>query len=85
MRMPIGFLIRRWWWRKWHPAVRIGWLAARSNVGPSGTRAIVGYGLIAVGLLLRSRRSQRIHLAQVAPGETIGIRVIPSGSPAATG
>lgn len=80
MRVPVGFLVRRWWWRKWHPAVRVGWTVSRHNTSGSQTQAIVGVALIGIGLILRSRRSHLLYSASVDPGTTIAIRNATGGS-----
>lgn len=81
MRISLAFLIRRWWWRKWHPAVRIGWLVTRMNTSGSRAQTLLGVMLIAAGLLQRSRRTRKVYSADLRPGREIRVRLaIPQGS-----
>ena len=73
---PIRFVVRRWWWRKWNPAVRVGWMITRS--GPGGqVQTMAGLGLIAIGLILRSQRSRHLYTAKIDVGRAIAIRTEP--------
>lgn len=77
MRYPARFLVRRWWWSKWHPAVRIGWIVTRDNKAGSPTRTLVGVGLIATGLVLRSRRRHRLYSTVIDPARSVAISNVP--------
>ncbi len=74
MRYPVGFLVRRWGWAKWHPAVRIGWMVTRHNRSGSTAQTALGVGMIGVGLVLRSRRSLHLYSTTVDAGRTVAIR-----------
>jgi len=76
VRYPVGFLIRRWWWRKWHPAVRIGWVLTRYNTSGSATQTSLGIGLVLAGLILRSRRSLRLYSTTLDAGGELRLKVI---------
>ncbi len=74
MKTPVGYIVRRWWWAKWHPAVRVGWMVTRRNTSGSPAQAAIGFGLIGVGLILRSRRSLHLYSTTVDAGQTVAIR-----------
>lgn len=74
MRYPVGFLARRWWWAKWHPAVRLGWIVTRGNRSGSPTQTAMGLGLIALGVILRSRRSLHLYSTTIDAGRTVAVR-----------
>jgi hypothetical protein len=58
VRHPATFILRRIWWRRFHPLVRMGWLTATSGRSRTVTQTAIGAGMMGVGLYLR--RSQRI-------------------------
>lgn len=77
MRYPVRFLVRRWWWAKWHPAVRVGWIVTRNNGSGSQTQTIIGLGLIAAGLVLRSKRRQHLYTTKVDTARSVAITNVP--------
>ena len=74
-----GYAVRRWWWAKWHPFVRAGWTATRTNAAGSNAQTYLGMGLIAAGLILRSRKTVRLYSTIVPAGEGVRIRVVRNG------
>lgn len=74
-----GYAVRRWWWAKWHPFVRAGWIVTRTNPAGSNTQSYLGLGLIAAGLILRSRKPLRLYSANVPAGQEVRIRVVRNG------
>ena len=80
-----GYAVRRWWWAKWHPFVRAGWTVTRTNSAGSNAQSYLGIGLIAAGLILRSRRPHRLYSATVPAGEEIRIKVVRNGRTIGTG
>jgi hypothetical protein len=81
----VGYAVRRWWWAKWHPFVRTGWMVTRTNPGGSNAQSYLGIGLIAAGLILRSRKSLKLYSATVPADQEIRIRVVRNGRTIGTG
>ncbi|MGI9529199.1 MAG: hypothetical protein ACR2NG_05760 [Acidimicrobiia bacterium] len=79
----LTFAIRRWWWRKWHPLVRVGWIVSQRSVTGLGTA--VGVGLIGFGLMARSRKTLHLYNTTIPAGEEITIRVVQNGRTIASG
>jgi hypothetical protein len=73
----IYFTLKRWWWRKWSPFVRVGWLVS-SNARTGMGRAL-GLGLIVAALILKARPAQKLYSAKIPEGESIAIRVVQRG------
>jgi len=73
----IYFTLKRWWWRKWSPFVRVGWLVS-SNANTVMGRAL-GLGLIVAALVLKPRPAQKLYSARIPEGESIAIRVVQNG------
>ena len=72
-----SFTVKRWWWRKWPPMVRVGWMVsrnARTNVGTA-----VGVGMIATALVFKQRRPVRLSSTTIPEGEFVYIRVVQNG------
>lgn len=79
----LKWTVKAWWWKKWHPLVRIGWLVSRrwtSGFGPA-----VGVGLIGAGLVFRSRKTIHLFNATIPAGEEVTIRVVRNGRTVGTG
>lgn len=79
----LGGVISRWVFRRFHPSVRVGWLAANAGLQKRDyPRAGYGLGLIAFGLLIgRSRR--RIYKTSIDTDEGVTIRVLRGRKPIA--
>jgi hypothetical protein len=74
----LSYTLRRSWWRRFHPLVRVGWHTATMGTSRPTTQTALGIGMMAAGIILR--RSQRarmkpIYVDTVHPGETTRIRV----------
>ena len=68
--------MRRWWWRRFHPFVRIGWIAATAGKRRPMTQTAIGLGLMGAGMFLRRSSAQKpIYTHVVDPGQTVRIRV----------
>lgn len=80
----IGLLFRAWWWRKLHPTVRIGWVAARSAPGSSDLHIVILGGLAAFWWLGRARRRSLLYSAAIPRGEEVAVRVVQRGAVAAS-
>lgn len=74
---------KRWWWGKWHPLVRIGWMVSQRSVTGAGTA--VGVGLIGAGLLFRSRKTLHLYNTTIPAGGEVTIRVVQNGRTIGTG
>ncbi len=84
MSVPVSYTLRRMWWRRFHPLVRIGWYAATAGATRPASQTAVGVGLMAAGMLLRrSQKSRRspVYVHNVSPGEATRIRVYRGTSP----
>ncbi len=70
------FLIRRRWWKRVHPLVRIGWITATAGKRRPVTQTAIGIGLMGAGVMLRhTRRNEPIYTHTIDPGQTVRIRV----------
>ncbi len=70
------FLVRRWWWKRFHPLVRIGWTAATAGRRRPVSQTAIGLGLMGAGVMLRRSKSNApIYTHVVDPGQTVRIRV----------
>ncbi len=71
--------LRRLWWGRFHPLVRVGWTIALAGRREHRSQAqkVFGIGLMATGFALRrrSRRFRPVYTHVVEPGQTVGIRV----------
>lgn len=81
----IIYTIRRWWWSKWHPFVRVGWTATRANTSGSPVQAYFGIGMIVAGLILRSRKALHLYSGTIPAGEEVRIKVVQNGRTIGTG
>lgn len=77
--IAFNYTVKRWWWRKWPPLVRVGWLVSRNAKTSVGTA--MGLGLIAAALAFRPRKAVKIYNAKVPDGEMIAVRVLQNGRP----
>ncbi|MEN8113579.1 MAG: hypothetical protein ABFS21_04250 [Actinomycetota bacterium] len=77
-----GYIVSRWWWRRFHPVVRSGWMtteaALRTRDYPK-----MGYGLALVGFgLLRGRKKARlIYRTSLDVGQGATVRVMQGRKP----
>lgn len=79
----LKYATKRWWWKKWSPLVRVGWMVSQRSATGLGTA--VGVGLIGFGLMSRSRKTLHIYKAAIPAGEQITIRVVQNGRTIASG
>ena len=78
MNQQSVYALRRAWWKRFHPMVRIGWYAATTGKSRPAAQTAIGIGMIAAGVLLqRSHKARRrpVYVQTVSPGETTRIRV----------
>ena len=75
----LRYTVKRWWWSKWHPIVRVGWVVTRVNPRGSRSQSYLGLALIGTGLVLRSRKSLLLYKDTVPAGQEIRIRVFEGG------
>jgi len=78
--VPVRFVARRLWWRRFHPITRIGWnLATMGRTRPT-SQTIIGLGLMGAGLVVK-RKSRKIMLYRgtIEPGAGTHIRVYRGG------
>ena len=72
----VAYLIRHRWWRRFHPLVRIGWIAMTAGKRRPVTQTAIGLGLMGAGVMLRrTRNNEPIYTHLVGPGKTVRIRV----------
>jgi len=70
------FVARRWWWKRFHPLVRIGWITATAGRRRPVTQTAIGVGLMTAGVLLRrTKKNEPVYTHVVDPGQTVRIRV----------
>ncbi len=82
MSVPAGYIARRWWRRRFHLITRIGWSVATMGRTRPVSQSIVGFGLIAVGVIARRKgRKELIYKGTVAPGSGTHIRVYRGNAP----
>jgi len=71
-----AFLVRRYWWRRFHPLARIGWITATAGRRRPVTQTAIGLGLMGAGVMLRRNRSVTpIYTHVVDAGQTVRIDV----------
>jgi hypothetical protein len=77
-------MIRRWWFRRFHRTVRIGWAtASHARQDLDVTRFGIGLALIGYGLM-KGRKSRRlIYKTSIDVGEGATIRVMQGRRPIA--
>jgi hypothetical protein len=69
-------LVRRLWWRKFNPVLRLGWVTLLGK-GPDDAR--IGVALIAVGWVLQQLKRPSpvlVYRYEATPGESVRIRVL---------
>lgn len=84
MNHRTAYTLRRAWWRRFHPIVRIGWYAATRGETRPAAQTAIGIGMMAAGIMLRRSQKSRnrpIYVHTVNPGETTRIRVYRGTSP----
>lgn len=78
MNVHFAYALRRAWWKRFHPLVRIGWYAATAGKTRPASQTAVGIGMVVAGILLRRSNkasNDPIYVHTVNPGETTRIRV----------
>lgn len=73
------FVAKRWWWRKFHPLVRVGWVATRSNPSNHPLQTYVGLALIGVGLVAKRPKKRLIYSTSMDANTEFRIKVIHAG------
>ncbi len=77
MSVPIRFVVRRWWWGRFHPLTRVGWNTATMGTTRPPAQTIVGIGLIGAGLMLGRRRHRTVlYRGYIEPGSGTHIKVL---------
>ena len=71
----LAFRLRRWWWRRFSPFVRAGWVMMRTDAGPIRRQALIGAGLMALGLMLRPRRREVLYSQALRGDGAVTVRV----------
>jgi len=76
VRHPAALTLRRVWWRRFHPLVRMGWLTVTSGRSRTVSQTVIGAGMMGAGFYLRrSQRVSPIYTHVLDPGEAVRIRV----------
>ena len=78
MTTDAKYTLRRAWWRRFHPLVRLGWRVATAGSNRPASQTVLGFAIIAIGMVLRHTRKTRtelIYTDTVLPGEVTRIRV----------
>jgi hypothetical protein len=81
----LAFHLRRWWWRRFSPFVRAGWIVMRTEGGPIRRQALIGAGLMALGLMLRPRRREVLYSQALGADGAVTVRVAQGGRVVNTG
>ena len=80
MTPPVRYVIRRWWWSRFHPLTRLGWMTATAGKSRTATQTMVGIGLIGAGLVLKRSGHRRVlYRGNITPGTDTRIRVYRGG------
>ena len=78
MTTEAKYTLRRAWWGRFHPLVRLGWRVATTGSNRPASQTVLGFAIIAVGVALRRTQKNRttlIYTDTVLPGEVARIRV----------
>ena len=76
MSYPVASVLRRRWWRRFHPIVRLGWIASTSGRSRTTTQTAIGVGLMGAGLYLRrAQKVSPIYTHVLDSGDAVRIRV----------
>ena len=78
MTTEAKYTLRRAWWGRFHPFVRLGWRVATAGSKRPASQTVLGFAIIAVGMALRQSQKTRttlIYTDTVLPGEITRIRV----------
>lgn len=73
------YLARRWWWKRFSPIVRVGWIITKSNGSGEAVQTGIGLGLIALGLVLKRRKRTVLYRATVPTDGAIRVHVVRRG------
>ncbi|RLE17031.1 MAG: hypothetical protein DRJ28_00095 [Actinobacteria bacterium] len=69
-------VLSRWWWARFHPLTRFGWMTATSGKSRTSTQTMVGIGLVGAGLVLkRSKKRKILYGGILEPGTNTRIKV----------
>lgn len=74
MRVSLGSILWRWWWKRFHPVSRVGWGAVTSGRSRSTSQTVIGLLLVGAGVVMRRRgRRQVLYRGSIEPGTTARI------------
>ena len=80
----LGYAIRRWWFRRFHKTVRIGWITANQAYKSNDlSRLGIGVGLIAYGLVKGRSERRLVYKTSIDAGQGTTIRVMRGRHPIA--
>lgn len=79
------FRIRRLWWRRFHPFVRIGTLVASKRSDDRPNLGWIGLLLVAAGLAIGKSRRTRLYGSTINHDGEIRVKVIKNGRTVASG
>lgn len=70
-------IIRRWWWRRFHPWVRVGWTGVKAGTGGENyTITTIGSALIIAGFVSRFLgKREHLYSGGLEPGQQMRIVV----------
>ena len=72
----IQYALKRRWWKRFHPLVRVGWITATAGKRRPTTQTAIGVSLMAAGIILRRISSVKpIYTHVLDPDQTVRIRV----------
>ena len=73
------YLVRRWWWKRFSPIVRVGWIVTKSNGSGEAVQTGIGLGLIALGLLVKKRKRTVLYRTTVPTDGAVKVKVVRRG------
>ena len=81
----VAFRLRRWWLTRFSPLVRAGWMLVRTDESATRRQALIGAGLMALGLILRRRRREVLYTQDLGDDGAVTVRVMQGGRVVTTG
>lgn len=80
----LKYIISRWWWSRFDPFVRMGWMTTDSALKKRDyRRAWLGVALVVLGLVRRRSRRKLIYKTSIDVDEGTTIRVFQGRRPIA--